>query len=166
MPSVSDNIPTDVGGDPDEKTVVRPRRKAAPVVAESVEAAPAPAPVEAAAAPAEPVAAPAAAAPPPANPYAQPAAYAQPQPYYRAPQPAKGLSVASMVLGLGGLLLSFFGVGFLVVVAAVILGHLAVKRQPYAKGFWLTGIITGYIGIAFSLVYGLIWARYLLSLIS
>jgi hypothetical protein len=71
-----------------------------------------------------------------------------------------------MVLGVGGLLLSFFGVGFLVNVAAVVTGHIATKRQPHAKGFWLTGIITGYLGIAFSLVYGLLWARYLLSLLA
>ena len=32
--------------------------------------------------------------------------------------------------------------------AAVITGHLAQKRQPYARGFWMTGLITGYIGLA------------------
>ena len=146
--------------DPDDKTVVRPRRTtAAP--------APAVAPVdepEVAVAPVAPavVAAPVA----PAAPVAQPTAYAAPQQQYRAPQAPKGLSVASMILGLGGLLLSFFGLGFLINVAAVITGHLASKRQPHAKGFWLTGIVTGYLGIAFSLVYGAIWANYFYLLLS
>jgi hypothetical protein len=27
-----------------------------------------------------------------------------------------------------------------------------VKRQPHAKGMWLTGIITGYIGLAISVI--------------
>ena len=135
------------GADPDEKTVVRPRRTAAVPT-------PASTPAEAVA----PVA--------PAAPVAQPTPYAAPQPQYRAPQPPKGLSVASMILGLGGLLLSFFGLGFLINVAAVITGHLAAKRQPHAKGFWLTGIITGYLGIAFSLVYGAIWANYFYLLLS
>jgi hypothetical protein len=52
-----------------------------------------------------------------------------------------------MVLGIAGLFL-----GFLVSIAAVITGHMAQKRQPYAKPFWLTGIITGYIGIALGLI--------------
>ena len=182
------------GADPDDKTVVRPRRKAAaPAPAatpvEAPEAAVAPpvepaAPVEAAApvaavapveavapvAPAAPVeaAAPVTPAAPvaPSAPVAQPNPYAAPQQQYRAPQAAKGLSVASMIFGVGGLLLSFFGFGFLINVAAVVTGHLASKRQPHAKGFWLTGIITGYLGIAFSLVYGAIWANYFYLLLS
>jgi hypothetical protein len=95
---------------------------------------------------------------PPANPYAH-AAPAQPQPYNYGPyvpQPPQGLSITSMVLGIVGLLLSFFGSGFLLNVAAVITGHLASKRQPYAKPFWLTGIITGYIGVGFALLWGAI----------
>jgi hypothetical protein len=57
-----------------------------------------------------------------------------------------------MVTGIGGLVLWLFGLGFLPSLAAVITGHLAVKRQPYAKAFWLTGLITGYIGAAISLI--------------
>ena len=37
-------------------------------------------------------------------------------------------------------------------VAAVILGHLAQRKQPYARGYWITGLITGYITIALSLL--------------
>ena len=166
------------GAEPDDKTVVRPRRKAAPKVeTDAAEAAPAAAPVEATpvagAPPVQPVApveavAPVAPAAPvaPVAPAAQPNPYAAAQPAYRAPQAAKGLSVASLWLGVGGLLLSFFGFGFFVNIAAVVTGHLAAKRQPHAKGFWLTGIITGYLGIAFSLVYGAIWANYFYQLLS
>ena len=103
-------------------------------------------------------AAPAAAQP---NPYAQPAPIpTQPQPYNYGPyvpQPPQALSIVSMVLGIVGLLLSFFGSGFLLNVAAVITGHMATKRQPYAKGFWLTGIITGYVGLGFDLLWGAFW---------
>jgi hypothetical protein len=90
---------------------------------------------------------------PPASPYAQPGeagygaqqpAYAQPV-YAQAPYgypiaPSKSLSITSMVLGLVGI---FFGALFSV--AAVITGHIAARREPHAKGFWLTGIITGYV---------------------
>jgi hypothetical protein len=221
---VADNTPSDVpavpippivdlagtGGDPDEKTVVRPRKKAEPkaetpatseignrtaseisapaaaavppaVAVPPVEAAPAtPAPV----APAAPVAQEPAA---PQNPYAQPNPYAaapaapaaQPNPYAAAPtapqpysygpyvpQPPKGLSIASMSLGIGGLLFSFAGLGFLIVVGAIITGHLAAKRQPYAKGFWITGLVTGYLGLGFSLIYGVIWLLFIIAAFS
>ncbi|MBK4348351.1 DUF4190 domain-containing protein [Lacisediminihabitans changchengi] len=80
----------------------------------------------------------------------------QPAPYAAAPVytpgPPQGLSLASMITGIGGLVLSFLGLGLLASIAAVVTGHLAVKRQPYAKGLWLTGIITGYVGILFALI--------------
>jgi hypothetical protein len=89
-----------------------------------------------------------------------------PQPFYAPQQPPKGLAVASMILGIGGLLLSIFGFGFLIVVAAVITGHLAMRRQPHARGYWITGLITGYLGVAFSLVYAAIWANYFYRLLT
>lgn len=94
----------------------------------------------------------------PLDPYASTYASAPvpPQPY--APQPAgpaQGLSITSMILGIAGLLLSVVSFGFLPAVAAVITGHLAQRRQPWAKPFWLTGIITGYVGVAIGLVTGL-----------
>jgi hypothetical protein len=107
-------------------------------------------------------AAPAAAQP---NPYAQPS---QPQPYGYGPyvpQPPQGLSITSMVLGIVGLLLTLTGFGFLINVAAVITGHLAARRQPYAKGFWLTGIITGYVGLGISLISGLVLLIFFVSLL-
>jgi hypothetical protein len=81
----------------------------------------------------------------PVNPYAQQAPTYQPQPYGYpgyAPTPPNGLAITSMILGIAGLFL-----GLLLSVGAVITGHIAQRKQPYARGFWLTGLITGYIGI-------------------
>jgi hypothetical protein len=85
--------------------------------------------------------------------YGSPTAYGQPAYVPQPAGPAQGLSITSMVLGLVGLLFSFFGWGFLIALAAVITGHLAQRRQPWAKPMWLTGIITGYVGIGFSLLW-------------
>jgi hypothetical protein len=104
-------------------------------------------------------------APPIVDPYAQaaplPPTYAQAgyQPvyqagYYGAPQPPKGLSIASMILGIVGAFFSlFYGFGLFPAIAAVITGHIARRRQPHAKGFWLAGLITGYVGLGISLLW-------------
>lgn len=90
---------------------------------------------------------------PPAQ-QAAPAAAAPPAGYagYPAapvgPVPPKGISIASMICGIA----TFVGFGLLSAVAAVVLGHMGQKRQPYARGFWLTGLITGYVGIALSVI--------------
>lgn len=96
------------------------------------------------------------AAPPPATPAYAPVGYppAYQAGYYGAPQPPKGLSTASLITGIVGAFFSlFYGLGLFPAIAAVITGHLARKRQPYARGFWLAGLITGYIGIGISLLW-------------
>jgi hypothetical protein len=107
--------------------------------------------------PVPPVEQPAAASQASPNPYAAtaPAAY-EPGVYATAAGPAQGLSIASMVTGIVSVLLSFVWLGFLPAVAAVVLGHIAQKRQPYAKPFWLTGLITGYVIAGITVVGGLI----------
>jgi hypothetical protein len=86
-----------------------------------------------------------------ANGYASPAYPA----YYGAPVPPRGLSITSMILGIVGVLgITAYGLGIFPAIAAVITGHIAQKKQPYAKGFWLTGIITGYVSIVLSLLVG------------
>jgi len=85
-----------------------------------------------------------------------PAGYANPQAGYYAPQQAQGpvgLSIASMVLGICGVIFGFTsGLGLFPAIAAVITGHLGYARQPRGKGYGLTGLITGYVGILISLV--------------
>ena len=51
-----------------------------------------------------------------------------------------------MALGIAGLVIGIVFVGLLSV-AAVITGHIAQRRERAAKPFWLTGLITGYVGI-------------------
>ncbi|WP_422934901.1 DUF4190 domain-containing protein [Sinomonas sp. P47F7] len=71
------------------------------------------------------------------SPYSYPA-----QPYAYAPPEPRGLSIASMVCGIASLL--GFGVFLLPQVAAVILGHLALSREPAGRGFAIAGLATGY----------------------
>jgi type IV pilus assembly protein PilA len=65
-----------------------------------------------------------------------------------APDPAQGLSIASMVTGIVGVLFFFFPAAL----AAVIMGHIAQKKEPRAKGFWITGLITGYVGLVVGII--------------
>lgn len=66
-----------------------------------------------------------------------------------------GLAIASMVTGITGVLLAIAGFGLLPAIAAVVTGHLAQRREPHARPFWLTGIITGYVGLGLSVIIGL-----------
>ncbi|HEV7185668.1 MAG TPA: hypothetical protein VGN33_14325 [Leifsonia sp.] len=108
----------------------------------------------------------------PQQPYGAPAygapAYGQPAPGYAQPYapPAKSqtLSILSMVGGIIGIVLGWvYGIGFPFGVAAVILGFIAKRKEPTAKGLWLTGIITGFASIAFSLI---IWAVIIIALVA
>ncbi len=119
---------------------VEPKPRTRKPAAAAVEAAPAAVAASVAAAPA-------------VSPYSAPAA-AAPQPYVPVPAgPPQGLSIGSMVAGIGGIVLGGF---ILASIAAVVMGHMAQKRQPYAKAFWLTGLITGYIGIGIGLIVALL----------
>jgi hypothetical protein len=69
--------------------------------------------------------------------------------------PKQGLSLTSFILGLAGLLFSwipFFG--FLVSLAAVILGFIGKGKEPGApKWMWLVGVIAGFVGILVSILF-------------
>ncbi|MBU2386283.1 MAG: hypothetical protein KJ659_12465 [Actinobacteria bacterium] len=56
-----------------------------------------------------------------------------------------------------GLLLSFVGFGLLPALAGVILGHLGLKREPHARGMAIAGLVTGYIGLGISILWGIFW---------
>ena len=111
----------------------------------------------------------ASATPPPAGGPPPPAAYGSPQaaPYPGSPatkQPI--LSILALVAGIIGILGSpvvFIPIaggifGLFIPAAAVVLGFLGRTKEPRAKGFWLTGIITGAIGVALALLSIVIWA--------
>ena len=101
---------------------------------------------------------PAAPAAPAPNPYA-PAATAAPaaNPYAALPAaPSSTLSVLALVFGIMGLVFSFFFLGLLPAIGGVILGHLALKREPHARGMAIAGLSTGYVGIAISVLWGLV----------
>ena len=73
-------------------------------------------------------------------------------PYQPAGGPAepKPLSIISMVTGIIGVI--SFGYFGLASIAALILGYMGKKREPSAKAFWLTGIITGWVGVALMII--------------
>ncbi len=113
-------------------------------------------PTPVAGAPAAPAPAPYA-APGQPSPYATQGATPQPTAYTPvATGPVQTLSIVAMIAGIVGVLGSFIGLGFLPALASVILGHLAQKRQPWAKPFWITALITGYVGVGISLITGLV----------
>ena len=102
--------------------------------------------------------------------YGQPA-YGQPQPqqpyFGGAPAAPKTplLSIFSMVAGIVAFLgspivfIPFVGgaLGLLVSAAAVVLGFLGKSKEAGAKGFWLTGLILGFVGIGFALLSFVLW---------
>ena len=76
-------------------------------------------------------------------------AYGQPA-YYGVPPEPKGLSIASLCCGIA----AFIGLGFFLLpqLAAVILGHMALNREPSGKGMAIAGLVLGYVGIALALL--------------
>jgi hypothetical protein len=79
--------------------------------------------------------------------------YAQPGygqfPY--APPAPKGLSLASMICGIA----VFVGFGFFILpqIAAVVLGHMGLRREPAGRGFAIAGLVMGYVGVALTLLF-------------
>ncbi|MDD7834431.1 MULTISPECIES: DUF4190 domain-containing protein [Paenarthrobacter] len=87
------------------------------------------------------------------QPYGQPQSpYGQPA-YYAMPAQPKGLSIASMVCGIA----IYVGFGFFILpqIAAVVLGHLALKREPAGKGMAIAGLVMGYLGILLTVIFGI-----------
>lgn len=101
--------------------------------------------------------------------YGQPA-YGQPapgyaQPYATAPATKSPiLSILSLVGGIAGIILNLaFGIGALFGVAAIVLGFIGRTREPQAKGFWLTGIILGFVSVAIAIIFWIFWGIFLAS---
>ncbi|MET3810047.1 DUF4190 domain-containing protein [Arthrobacter sp. UYEF3] len=83
----------------------------------------------------------------PAGPYAD--AYGQPD-YYGVTAAPKVLSIASLCCGIASLM--GFGFFLLPQVAAVVLGHLALNREPGGKGTAIAGLVLGYAAIAITVL--------------
>ena len=76
-------------------------------------------------------------------------AYGQPL-YFPVAAAPKGLSIASLCCGIA----AFLGLGFFLLpqLAAVLLGHLALLREPGGRGLAIAGLVLGYIAIAITLL--------------
>ena len=75
-----------------------------------------------------------------------------PQPGYPMPvqQPAGALAIVSLVTGIIAVLTG--GMLILPQIAAVICGHLALKREPHMRGIAIAGLVTGYLMLGFILL--------------
>ncbi|MGX1162855.1 uncharacterized protein DUF4190 [Arthrobacter sp. SLBN-100] len=94
----------------------------------------------------------------PPSPYNQPASpYGQPG-YYGMPAEPKTLSIASMVCGIASVIMGWI---LLPQIAAIITGHLALKREPSGKGMSVTGLVLGYLCL---LGYGAFWLLAIIGL--
>ena len=74
-------------------------------------------------------------------------------PYAAGPaKPSTILSLLSMISGIVGVLLSCcFGAGFLFAVGGIVMGYLG-KNKENARGMAMTGIITGFVGVALAII--------------
>ena len=74
------------------------------------------------------------------------------------PPKTSGMAIASMTLGIIGLVFGWMCCGPIVAILAIILGHVAfsrISRQPKAltgKGMAIAGFVMGYVGLIFGLV--------------
>jgi Domain of unknown function (DUF4190) len=89
----------------------------------------------------------------PGQPYAAPGAgynaYGQPA-YYGVSGEPKALSIASLCCGIAALV--GFGFFLLPQIAAVILGHMALTREPAGRGMAIAGLVLGYVGVALAIL--------------
>jgi len=103
----------------------------------------------------------------PGSPYGQQGQYGSPygQPsYYGMAAAPKNLSIASMCCGIA--VYVGFGVFLLPQLAAVILGHMALRREPSGRGFAIAGLVMGYIGIALTVLVIAVFALLMAGLAS
>jgi len=87
--------------------------------------------------------------------YGQPQYFGQPY-YGRAVEP-KTLSIASMVCGIASVIMGWL---LLPQFAAIITGHLALRREPGGKGMSITGLVLGYLCL---LGYGAVWLLFIIG---
>ncbi|MBT2565013.1 DUF4190 domain-containing protein [Arthrobacter sp. ISL-85] len=78
--------------------------------------------------------------------------------YYGGTVEPKTLSIASMVCGIASVIMGWL---LLPQFAAIITGHLALRREPSGKGMSITGLVLGYLCL---LGYGAIWLLFIIGL--
>ena len=82
----------------------------------------------------------------------------RPQPGYPQPYPPQGyqvqaqppsgaLAIVSLVAGIIGILSG--GMFLIPEIAAIVCGHLALRREPQMRGIAIAGLVMGYLGLAF-----------------
>ena len=65
--------------------------------------------------------------------------------------------MVSLVTGIVGVVFSFVaGLGLIPAIVAVVTGHMSRKREPNARGLALGGMITGYAGLALSILFAIV----------
>ncbi|TDT81777.1 uncharacterized protein DUF4190 [Arthrobacter sp. AG258] len=89
--------------------------------------------------------------------YGQGQYFGQPA-YYGKPAEPKTLSIASMVCGIASVIMGWL---LLPQLAAIITGHLALRREPSGKGMSISGLVLGYLCL---LGYGAIWLLLIIGL--
>ncbi|HVX06464.1 hypothetical protein [Humibacter sp.] len=67
------------------------------------------------------------------------------QPYPPAPAKTPILSILALIGGIIGVI--SLGWGVLFGIAGIVLGFLGKSREPQARGFWLTGLILGFVSV-------------------
>ncbi|GAB5079967.1 hypothetical protein ARTHROSP310_31120 [Arthrobacter sp. AD-310] len=83
--------------------------------------------------------------------YGQPAGPYSQQGYYGVPAEPKTLSIASMVCGIASVIMGWL---LLPQIAAIVTGHMALKREPGGRGMAIAGLVLGYLCL---LGYGVFW---------
>ena len=78
--------------------------------------------------------------------------------YYGMAAQPKPLSIASLVCGIASVIMGWL---LLPQVAAIITGHLGLKREPGGRGLSIAGLVMGYL---FLLGYGVLWLLLLIGL--
>lgn len=80
------------------------------------------------------------------------------QSYYGMVDQPKPLSIASLVCGIASVIMGWL---LLPQVAAIVTGHLGLKREPSGRGLSIAGLVMGYL---FLLGYGALWLLLLIGL--
>ncbi|QDG90346.1 DUF4190 domain-containing protein [Pseudarthrobacter sp. NIBRBAC000502770] len=88
--------------------------------------------------------------------YNQPQYFGQASYYGQQVEP-KTLSIASMVCGIASVIMGWL---LLPQFAAIITGHLALRREPSGKGMSITGLVLGYLCL---LGYGALWLLFIIG---